>query len=267
MNNIKVAAIQMVSSTHPDENLETMKNLVRSAAKLQADWVLLPEYWPLMGKQDADKLTVAEPLGCGPFQQALSELAHECGVVLFGGTVPLKSRELDKVLNTMLVFDADGGRLSCYDKMHLFGYSGLGERYAEADTILAGQSVPSLRVDGWGVAQGVCYDIRFPEFFRAQLPFDVLMLPAAFTYTTGLAHWELLLRARAVENQCYVVAAAQGGFHENGRKTFGHTMIVDPWGEVLNVLGEGEGIVTAELDVARLKSVRARLPALSHKML
>lgn len=257
----------MVSSTHPSENLETMQRLVRQAAQLQVDWVLLPEYWPLMGKQDIDKLEIAEPLGCGVLQQALSDLARECGVVLFGGTVPLKSKELDKVLNTMLVFDADGERLSFYDKMHLFGYSGLGEQYAEADTILAGQAVPSLKVDGWSVAQGVCYDVRFPEFFRAQLPFDVLLLPAAFTDTTGRAHWELLLRARAVENQCYVVAAAQGGVHESGRKTFGHSMIVDPWGDVVNVLGEGEGIVTAELDVARLKSVRTRLPALSHRML
>lgn len=267
MNNIRAAAVQMVSSTHPDENMETMQRLVRTAAQQQADWVLLPEYWPLMGKNDADKLAIAEPLDNGPLQQALSELARECGVILFGGTVPLISGTENKVLNTMLVFDADGARLCSYDKMHLFGYSGLGESYAEADTILAGQAVPNLTVDGWSVAQGVCYDVRFPEFFRAQLPFEVLMLPAAFTYTTGQAHWELLLRARAVENQCYVVAAAQGGVHESGRKTFGHSMIVDPWGDVLNVLGEGEGIVIAELDVARLKSVRTRLPALAHKQL
>lgn len=267
MKNIKVAAIQMVSSMRPEQNLEKMKSLVRGAAEMQADWVLLPEYWPLMGKQDVDKLYVAEDLGCGPFQQALSDLARECGVVLFGGTVPLKSGDSGKVRNTMLVYGTGGERLSCYDKMHLFGYSGLGEQYAESDTILAGGSIPGLQVDGWGVAQGICYDLRFPEFFRAQLPFDVLMLPAAFTYTTGQAHWELLLRARAVENQCYVVASAQGGKHENGRRTYGRSMIIDPWGEVVDVLAEGEGMVTAVLDAGRLKSVRARLPALLHKRL
>lgn len=151
--------------------------------------------------------------------------------------------------------------------MHLFGFSGLGERYAEADTISAGREVPHLSAEGVPVAAGICYDVRFPEFFRRQLPFDVLMLPAAFTHTTGKAHWELLLRTRAVENQCYVVAAAQGGLHENGRRTFGHSMIVDPWGEILDVLPEGEGVVMADIDANRLNSVRSRLPALKHMVL
>ena len=151
--------------------------------------------------------------------------------------------------------------------MHLFGFSGLGERYAEADTILAGNDVPKLSVDDVPLAAGVCYDLRFPEFFRAQQPFDVLLLPAAFTYTTGKAHWELLLRARAVENQCYVIASAQGGPHESGRRTFGHSMIIDPWGDVLATLPEGEGVICADLDTARLQSVRTRLPALKHRLL
>ena len=289
--NIRAAAVQMISSTNPDANIETMKRLVRQAAEQGADWVLLPEYWPLMGRKDTDKLTFAEPLvgsnfsetryarfgesrctrfgetRCTRFQTTLSETAAECGVVLFGGTVPLQSPDEGKVMNTMLVYDRDGKQIGLYHKMHLFGFSGLGERYAEADTISAGGDVPKLTADSVPLAAGVCYDLRFPEFFRAQQPFDVLLLPAAFTYTTGKAHWELLLRARAVENQCYVIASAQGGEHKSGRRTFGHSMIIDPWGEILGVLPEGEGIVIADLDAARLQSVRTRLPALKHRLL
>ena len=275
MQNIRAAAVQMISSTDPDANTAAMKRLVRQAAEQGADWVLLPEYWPLMGRNDTDKLAFAEPLVSGRlgetryarFQTALSETAAECGVVLFGGTVPLQSLDAGKVMNTMLVYDRGGAQIGLYHKMHLFGFSGLGERYAEADTISAGGDVPELSADEVPLAAGICYDLRFPEFFRAQRPFDVLLLPAAFTYTTGRAHWELLLRARAVENQCYVVAAAQGGEHESGRRTFGHSMIVDPWGEVLAVLPEGEGVVVADLDGARLQSVRTRLPALKHRLL
>ncbi len=275
MQNIRAAAVQMISSTDPDANTAAMKRLVRQAAEQGADWVLLPEYWPLMGRNDTDKLAFAEPLVSGSlgetryarFQTALSETAAECGVVLFGGTVPLQSPDAGKVKNTMLVYGRDGAQIGLYHKMHLFGFSGLGERYAEADTISAGGDVPELSADEVPLAAGICYDLRFPEFFRAQRPFDVLLLPAAFTYTTGKAHWELLLRARAVENQCYVVAAAHGGEHESGRRTFGHSMIVDPWGEVLAVLPEGEGVVVADLDGARLQSVRTRLPALKHRLL
>ena len=283
MQNIRAAAVQMISSTDPDTNIDTMKRLVRQAAEQGADWVLLPEYWPLMGCKDTDKLAFAEPLvgsnfgetHCARFgetryarfQTTLSETAAKCGVVLFGGTIPLQSPDAGKVMNTMLVYDRDGRQIGLYHKMHLFGFSGLGERYAEADTISAGGDVPKLAADGVPLAAGVCYDLRFPEFFRAQQPFDVLLLPAAFTYTTGKAHWELLLRARAVENQCYVIASAQGGEHESGRRTFGHSMIIDPWGEILDVLPEGEGIVIADLDAARLQSVRTRLPALQHRLL
>lgn len=283
MQNIRAAAVQMISSTDPDANINTMKRLVRQAAELGADWVLLPEYWPLMRRKDTDKLAFAEPLvgsnfgetHCARFgetryarfQTTLSETAAECGVVLFGGTIPLQSPEAGKVMNTMLVYDRDGTQIGLYHKMHLFGFSGLGERYAEADTISAGGDVPKLAADGVPLAAGVCYDLRFPEFFRAQQPFDVLLLPAAFTYTTGKAHWELLLRARAVENQCYVIASAQGGEHESGRRTFGHSMIIDPWGEILDILPEGEGIVIADLDAARLQSIRTRLPALQHRLL
>ncbi|QNT59740.1 carbon-nitrogen hydrolase family protein [Neisseria musculi] len=267
MHTLRAAAVQMVSGTRPEENIRTMQRLVEKAADAGADWVVLPEYWPLMGAGDADKLAVAEPLGNGVFQTALSETAKQNRVVLFGGTVPLQSPDPDKVFNTLPVYGRNGECIGIYHKMHLFGYSGLGERYAEADTISAGAGVPHFSADGINVAAGVCYDLRFPEFFRAQLPFEVMVLPAAFTYTTGKAHWELLLRARAVENQCYVIASAQGGTHENGRRTFGHSMIIDPWGGILDVLPEGEGMVTAEIDARRLQSVRTRLPALAHRRL
>lgn len=265
MRKIRAAVIQTVSGTDPAANTAAMRRLVRQAAEQGADWALLPEYWPLMGQNDRDKLALAEPFGSGTLQQAMAETAAECGVTLFGGTIPLQSPVPGKVWNSLLAYDKNGECIGRYDKMHLFGYSGLGERYAEADTIAAGSGVPRLEIGGHGIGQGICYDLRFPELFRAQAPFDVLMLPAAFTYTTGSAHWQLLLRARAVENQCYLLAAAQGGRHDNGRRTYGHSMIVDPWGDIIACLSEGEGVLCADLDFEKLQSVRRRLPALAHR--
>ncbi len=267
MKPLTVAAVQMVSGTDVPGNIATMQTLVRQAADTGAQWVLLPEYWPLMGVEETDKLACAESFGDGPIQAALSDLARELNIVLFGGTLPLKSEQPDKVWNSLLAFDRHGHCFGRYDKMHLFGFTGAGERYAEADSICAGHIVPGLQCDGIALAQGICYDLRFPEFFRAQLPFDVLLLPAAFTYTTGLAHWTLLLRARAVENQCYVLAAAQGGQHQNGRRTFGHSMLIDPWGEIIAVLPEGEGVISGDIHPSKLSSIRSKLPALSHRRL
>lgn len=267
MQDLQVAVVQMVSGTDVAANIAAMRRLVREAAAGGAQWVLLPEYWPLMGQAETDKLAYAEILGQGVLQDILSGLARELGIVLFGGTVPLQGPQTGKVLNTLLAYGADGVLLGRYDKMHLFGFTGLGERYAEADTISRGQAVPQLQVGAVAVAQGVCYDVRFPEFFRAQQPFEVLLLPAAFTYTTGQAHWEILLRARAIENQCFVLAAAQGGVHQNGRRTFGHSMIIDPWGDVLAVLPQGEGVVGAKLKAGMLAGVRSKLPALQHRLL
>lgn len=267
MNNINVGIVQMVSGTDVAENIQSMQRLVRQAAAAGAQWVVLPEYWPIMGKNDTDKVAVAETFGDGILQSALKTLAAELGIVLFGGTIPLQSTDKTKVLNTMLVYGRAGELLGFYHKMHLFGYSSANEHYAEADTILRGMDVPELKVDHIAVAQGICYDLRFPEFFRAQLPFEVLVLPAAFTYTTGKAHWHNLLTARAIENQCYVLASAQGGQHQNGRRTYGHSLIINPWGEVIASLPEGEGVICAELDADFLQSVRTKLPALQHRLL
>ncbi|NDV12361.1 carbon-nitrogen hydrolase family protein [Crenobacter caeni] len=266
MERLKVAAVQMVSSTCVDENLARAQQLVAEAAAAGAQLVVLPEYFCLMGRSDTDKLVIAEAHGDGLLQRALAALAREHRVWLVAGTLPLVSPEAGKVYNSTLVY-TPGGREACrYDKVHLFGFSGLGERYAEADTILPGTAPASFEMPGARVALGVCYDLRFAELFRRMAPFDVLVLPAAFTAVTGEAHWEVLLRARAIENQCYVVASAQEGLHENGRRTHGHSMIIDPWGRIEACLPEGEGVVVAELDPARLASVRSRLPALAHRV-
>lgn len=266
-NDIHAAVVQMVSGSDVAANVAAMQDLAAEAAAAGAHWVVLPEYWPLMGVNDTDKLAHAEQSGSGPLQTALSETARRHGIVLFGGSIPLRAGTPDKVRNTLMTYLPDGSVAGQYDKMHLFGFTGLGERYAEADTICRGDRVPALTVEGVPVAQGICYDVRFPEFFRAQLPFAVLVLPAAFTHTTGRAHWELLLRSRAVENQCYVLASAQGGRHDNGRRTFGHSMIVDPWGEVLACLPEGPGVAHGVLSAERLRAVRSKLPALQHRWL
>ena len=266
MQTIRAAAIQLVSHTDPAVNRRSVVQQVAAAAQAGADWVLLPEYWPLMGRHDTDKLTQAEQFGRGQLQIFMAELAARHRIVLFGGSIPLLANESGKIINSLLVYGRDGQCLSRYDKAHLFSYTGIGESYREADTIEAGNSIPpSVEIDGWRYGQGVCYDLRFPEIFRAQQPFDVLLLPAAFTYTTGKAHWQTLLQARAIENQCYVIAAAQGGLHDSGRRTYGHSMIIDPWGDIVACLSEGEGVLCADLDFEKLQSVRRRLPALAHR--
>ncbi len=267
MKTLKVASIQMVSGMDVDANIQKMRHWVKEAALSGAKWVVLPEYWPIMGQHELDKVAYAETLYDGQLQTALSQIAKECQITLFAGSLPLKASVANKVRNSLLVFDEAGNCISHYDKMHLFGFTGLGEHYRESDSIEAGDIVPKLHVQGHGVAQGICYDLRFPEFFRAQAPFDVLILPAAFTYNTGKAHWQMLLQARAVENQCYVIASGQGGTHENGRRTFGHSMIINPWGEIIDCLPEGEGVVYADISWSFLNSVRSKLPALQHQLL
>lgn len=264
---MKIAAVQMVSTPRVADNLAAARRLVAQAAADGAQLVALPEYFCVMGRSDRDKLEVAEQPGDGPIQQTLAELAREHGVWLVGGTLPLKSVDPDRVLNSNCVFAPDGTLAARYDKIHLFKYDNGREHYDEGNAIRAGTAPTTVQAGALRVGLSVCYDLRFPELYRELMhpPCDLISVPAAFTYTTGLAHWELLLRARAVENQCYVVAAAQGGTHENGRRTFGHSMVIDPWGNVLNVLAEGEGVVLADLDPARTASVRLQLPALEHR--
>ncbi|MGB9992394.1 carbon-nitrogen hydrolase family protein [Massilia sp. SM-13] len=260
-----VAAVQMVSTPNVDENIATARRLVAQAAATGAKLVLLPEYWPIMGMSDSDKVAKAEPLGRGPIQDFMAQAAREHGIWLLGGTLPLASDDAEKVINTTLVYDPKGRHVGRYDKIHLFGFTKGTESYNESRTIVPGRNVGTVETAVGKVGMSVCYDLRFPELFRAMGPVSLIVVPAAFTYTTGRAHWEILLRARAIENQCYVLAAAQGGEHVNGRRTWGHSMLIDPWGEVKSVLAEGEGIVHGEVDPSFIESVRESLPALKHR--
>jgi deaminated glutathione amidase len=268
---MKIAALQMVATPSVERNLAAARRLVAQAAAAGAGLVALPEYFCLMGQGDADKLAIAEVPGDGPIQRMLAEVAREHGLWVIGGTLPIQSDDPTHVRNACCVFAPDGSLAARYDKMHLFRYDNGRECYDEGLVLQAGSTPVAVQAGALRVGLSVCYDLRFPELFRAlgfgpgQRPCDLLAVPAAFTHTTGRAHWELLLRARAVENQAYVIAPAQGGLHENGRRTFGHSMVVDPWGEVLAVLAEGEGVVLADVDMARLASVRTQLPALQHR--
>ena len=264
---ITVAAVQMVSGTDPDANLATARTLVLDAAARGARLVVLPEYFVLMGMSDRDKLAIAETPGDGPLQAATAAIARDAGVWLIAGTLPLRADVADKVRNTTLVFDPAGVCRGRYDKIHLFGFSGLGERYSESDTIDPGSTPVVVDTAIGRVGLSVCYDLRFPELYRGFGEIAAFALPAAFTAVTGEAHWEPLIRARAIENQCYAIASAQGGTHPSGRKTHGHSMIVDPWGKVLAELAQGEGVITADLDPGYMASVRTRLPALRHRVL
>ncbi len=272
---MRLAAVQMVSTPDVDRNLAAAARLVAEAAAAGAQVVGLPEYFCLMGRRDDDKLAIAEADGDGPLQRFLGDLARTHGVWLVGGTLPIRAAAPGRVRNACCVFDPHGRRVARYDKIHLFAFdNGRGESYDEARVLEAGDTPVAVDIGGLRTGLSVCYDLRFPELYRAMMmpPCDVLFVPAAFTHTTGLAHWLMLLRARAVENQCYVVAPAQGGLHENGRRTFGHSVVIDPWGEVLAGVhleddGQGEGVAIAQASRERIDEVRTQLPALRHRRL
>lgn len=268
-----LAAIQMVSTTDVAENLATASRLIAEAAAQGATFAALPEYFCLMGERDEDRLRIGERPGDGPIQTFLADAAREHGVWLLGGTVPLRSGDGRRVRNASLLFAPDGAQAARYDKIHLFAFDDGRESYDEATVLEAGDAPVVVEAAGLRTGLSVCYDLRFPELYRAmsfadrRAPLDLICAPSAFTWATGAKHWELLLRARAVENQCYVLAAAQGGTHRNGRRTWGHSMIVDPWGEILSCVDEGEGIALAPFDRDRLNAIRTQLPALRHRRL
>jgi len=303
---MKVAAIQMVSSTRVDDNLHTAQALLAQAAAAGAELAVLPEYFCVMGRRDTDKLALQERLGTGPIQDWLAATAHDLGLWIVGGTLPLSCEPADagaprrsagpsqakaaapsggsatgeaverggKCRNSSLVFSPTGACVAHYDKIHLFRFNDGERSYDEAAVLVAGSQpvlfdLPSRDGHAWRVGLSVCYDLRFPELYRvhAAQGADLLLAPSAFTHVTGQAHWELLLRARAVENLSAVIAAAQGGLHENGRRTWGHSMVVDAWGQVLAQRAEGAGVVLAELDWAALQARRQQLPALEHRRL
>ena len=269
---MKIAALQTVSGVDVASNLASARALLEEAARQGAELAVLPEYFCLMGQRDSDKLAVREPFGEGAVQSFLARAARELSLWVVGGTLPLATESPAHVRNTSLVFSPQGECVARYDKIHLFKYDNGREQYDESRVIEAGATpqsftLPSRDGHAWRVGLSVCYDLRFPELYRG-LGADLLLVPSAFTYGTGEAHWELLLRARAVENLAYVVAPAQGGRHDNGRRTWGHSLVVDPWGAVLAVREqEGPGVVLADLDAARLAQVRRQLPALEHRVL
>ena len=303
---MKVAAIQMTSCTQVEHNLRAAHALLAEAAGRGAELAVLPEYFCAMGRRDTDKLALQEPLGEGPIQDWLAAAARELGLWLVGGTLPLACAPRDesshrrgagppqakaaapsggsaareaaerggKCRNASLAFAPTGERVACYDKIHLFKFDDGSRVYDEAAVLVRGSrpvgfDLPSRDGHRWRVGLSVCYDLRFPELYRAYAAegADLLLVPSAFTHVTGQAHWEVLLRARAIENLCGVVAAAQGGEHENGRRTWGHSMVVDAWGQVLAEQAEGPGVVLAELDPAALAARRGQLPALDHRRL
>ncbi len=264
---MKIAAVQMISGPDVTPNLATAGRLIAEAAAAGAQLVALPEYFPLIGATDADRLAAREADGGGPIQDFLAAAARKHDLWLVGGSIPLQADDPAKLRNACLVFDPRGRRIARYDKIHLFGFRKGDEAYDESATIERGDQLVSFDSPFGRVGIAICYDLRFPELFRAMGELDLLVLPAAFTETTGRAHWEMLLRARAVENQCYVLAAAQGGQHPNGRMTHGNSMVIDPWGEVLARMDKGEGVVIAELNRQRLVDIRASLPALKHRIL
>lgn len=264
---MRIAALQMVSSNDLYENLNEFKRLAGLAVGDGAKMVALPEYFCFMGLKETDKLALAEEPGKGPIQDYVANVASSLGIWVFAGSIPIQSSDPLKVLNTQLVFDNLGQQVCRYDKIHLFSFSRGQESYDESRSISPGRSVEVIVTPFARVGLSICYDLRFPELYRKMGIVDLILVPSAFTYTTGQAHWEVLLRARAIENQCYVLAPAQGGRHVNGRRTWGHSMLIDPWGEVMSVLAENPGVVIGDIDPLRIKEVRESLPALKHRVM
>jgi len=266
-NAFKVAAIQMASGPNVVGNLNEARRLIGTAVEKGARLVVLPEFFAIMGMTDQDKIKVAEQPGIGQIQQFLSDMARQHKIWLVGGSIPLASDVPGKTLNSCLVFDEHGAQVARYDKIHLFNLDLGNESYNEARTIQAGKEVVVVDSPFGRIGLAICYDLRFPELFRAMKNVDIIVLPSAFTETTGRMHWEVLVRARAVENLAYVIASAQGGYHVNGRETHGNSMVVDPWGRVLDRLPRGSGVVIGEINPSYQTSVRNSLPALTHRTL
>ena len=268
---MKVAAIQMVSSAEVVVNLAAARQLLVRAAAEGAEMAVLPEYFCLLGFKDTDKLQFTEQAGHGMLQDFLSQCARELKLWIVGGTVPLAAAGSTKINNSTLVYSPTGQCVARYDKMHLFRFDNGQEQYDESRVLEPGTQpvtfeLPSADGNTYRVGLSICYDLRFPELYRA-LRADILLVPSAFTFTTGQAHWEVLLRARAIENLTFVVAAAQGGVHENKRRTWGHSMVVDPWGQILAQQAEGADVVVADISRVQLDAARLRLPALKHRVL
>jgi len=266
-----VAAVQMASGPNVKANLEEAEKLIKTAVQQDARLVVLPENFAIMGMTEVDKVAIAETTGEGPIQQFLSRQANKHGIWIVGGTVPIESSATGKVYSASLLYNDGGDMIARYDKIHLFDVmlEDSNESYNESETIESGNDVVVVDTPFGKLGMAICYDLRFPELFRAMadVGMEICVLPSAFTNLTGRAHWEPLLRARAIENLCYMIAPDQGGYHKNGRETYGDSMIVDPWGVVLNRLPHGTGVVVSDVDLEKLRKTRQNFPALKHKRL
>jgi predicted amidohydrolase len=262
---IKIAGIQMASGPYVSANLSEAERLIEIAVNQGAKLVALPEYFAIMGLKDTDKVAAREKEGSGPIQRFLSKIAKKHQIWLVGGSIPLEASTPGKVRNACIVYDDKGKQVARYDKIHLFGLNLGNENYREENTIESGDKVVVVETPFGKIGLSICYDLRFPELFRAMGEVDIIVVPSAFTETTGKAHWESLIRARAIENLSYVLAPAQGGYHLSGRETHGNSMIVDPWGVVLDRLPRGSGVVIATVNSGYQSSLRNSLPALKHR--
>ena len=263
----RVAAVQMASGPRVEANLEEATRLIELAATSGARIVALPEYFAIMGMKETDKVAVREHEGEGPIQQWMSNIAARHGIWLIGGSIPLFSEIAGKVRNTCLVYDSQGKQVARYDKIHLFNLTMGTENFSEGRTIEAGDKVVVVKTPFGKIGLSICYDLRFPELYRAMGDVDIIVVPSAFTATTGKAHWEPLMRARAIESLAYVIAPAQGGYHVNGRETHGDSMIIDPWGVILDRLPRGSGVVVAGVNPHYQETIRKSLPALANRIL
>lgn len=267
---LRAAVIQMVSSARLDENLTSAGKLLAEAARAGARLAVLPENFPCMGEQDTDKVALRESHGKGPIQDFLSDAARKHGLWIVAGTMPLAADVPGKVRAASLLYDDQGQCVARYDKLHLFDVNvGDGESYRESDTLEAGKDIVVADTPFARIGLSVCYDVRFPELYRNmhRRGVELITVPSAFTAITGAAHWHALLRARAVENLSYVIAANQGGHHANNRETYGHSLILDPWGRILAEIDTGPGVACADLDLDHLRELRSRFPALEHRRL
>lgn len=266
----KVAAIQMASAPQRDANLMEAGRLIQLAKDQGAELVVLPENFPVMGVEESDKVEIREPYGDGPIQSFLSEQAQKHEVWIVGGTIPIRCDDPNKIIAASILYNSRGEEVARYEKIHLFDVElDSEESYKESETIANGTKVVVADTPFGKLGFAICYDLRFPELFRQLIDkgAEIIVLPSAFTATTGKAHWEILVRARAIENLCYVIAADQGGYHLSGRSTYGDSMIVDPWGNILNRLSQGAGVVIADIDIARMNNTRRTFPCLQHRIL
>lgn len=265
----KVAAIQMTSGSNVQANLDEAAKLIEQAASQGANLVVLPEYFSQMPMTEQERVGNAENSGDGPVQNFLATQAEKNSTWIVGGTVPLKSDDKTRAYASCLLFDSQGGQVARYDKIHMFDVliEKSNETYHESETTVAGEDVTVVDTPFGRLGLSVCYDLRFPELFRNMIDegMEVCVIPSAFTAFTGQSHWEPLIRARAIENQCYVIAAAQGGYHVNNRQTYGHSMVVNPWGNILGSVGTGPGVVITEIDRDELLATRKNFQVLKHR--